>query len=407
MRILMLSQFYPPIIGGVEQHVRTLSIELAARGHEVAVATIRHEGQAEFEIDHNVRVYRIHSLIQQIPGMFEDSRRQYPPPFPDPKLMLELRRIIVNERPQIVHAHNWLVRSFLPLKIWSGARLIVTLHDYRFACAKEDLMYHEALCDGPGIIKCSRCAVQHYGFAKGMPTMLSNWMMKPVERGAVDMFLPVSQAVAAGNGLAGSRLPFQVIPNFIADNADEVGDSDSYVAKLPDEDYLLFVGALSRLKGVDVLLRAYRGLTDAPPLVLIGYQTPTWLFATADCPPNIIVLENWPHDAIMGAWNCCSLALIPSVWAEPFGIVALEAMSMGKPIIASRVGGLPDIVIDGETGLLISPGDSQALQAAIQCLLADPMRREHMGQMAKQRVVKFQAKSVIPRIEQVYQEVVA
>ena len=50
MRILMLSQFYPPIIGGTEQHVRNLSIELASRGHEVAVATIRHEDQAKFEI---------------------------------------------------------------------------------------------------------------------------------------------------------------------------------------------------------------------------------------------------------------------------------------------------------------------------------------------------------------------
>ncbi len=49
MRILMLSQFYPPIIGGAEQHVRTLSIELAARGHDVVVVTMRHEGQAKIE----------------------------------------------------------------------------------------------------------------------------------------------------------------------------------------------------------------------------------------------------------------------------------------------------------------------------------------------------------------------
>src|SRR5712691_8345262 len=217
MRVLMLSQFYPPIIGGTEQHVRTLSIELASRGHEVAVATIRHEGQAKFEIDHDVRVYRIRSSMQRVPWLFGDNRRQHAPPFPDLEVMLELRRIILNERPQIVHAHNWLVRSFLPLKTWSKTRLIVTLHDYKLVCAKENLIYHDMPCDGPGIVKCLDCAVQHYGLVKGIPTVLSNWVMGLAERESVDMFIAVSQATANSSGLFGSGLPFQIIPNFIAD----------------------------------------------------------------------------------------------------------------------------------------------------------------------------------------------
>ena len=78
---------------------------------------------------------------------------------------------------------------------------------------------------------------------------------------------------------------------------------------------------------------------------------------------------------------------------------------MGRPIVASRIGGLTDIVIDGQTGLLVPPGDAQALCEAIQCLLDDGERRECMAMMAKQRVGQFQAKSVVPRIEQVYEEV--
>jgi L-malate glycosyltransferase len=77
---------------------------------------------------------------------------------------------------------------------------------------------------------------------------------------------------------------------------------------------------------------------------------------------------------------------------------------MGKPVIASRIGGLTDIVVDGETGYLVPPGDPQALRKAIQCLLDNPALREHMGNMAKQRIVEFQAKAVVPRIEQVYHE---
>src|SRR5947208_10648775 len=82
MRILMLTQFYPPIIGGVEQHVRNLSVELASHGHDVAVVTVLHEGQAKSEIDHGVRVYRIRASMQRMTWLFGDNKRQHASPFP-------------------------------------------------------------------------------------------------------------------------------------------------------------------------------------------------------------------------------------------------------------------------------------------------------------------------------------
>src|SRR5260370_13810237 len=106
----------------------------------------------------------------------------------------------------------------------------------------------------------------------------------------------------------------------------------------------------------------------------------------------------------MGAWSRCTLALTAAVWRDPCPTVAMEAMVVGKPVIATRSGGLSDIVVDGETGFLVPPGDHQALREATRCLLDDPAQRERMGKMAKQRVVEFQAKSVVSRIEQVYQE---
>ncbi len=116
-------------------------------------------------------------------------------------------------------------------------------------------------------------------------------------------------------------------------------DPTLYLAQLPSEDYLLFVGALGYAKGVDVLLRAYSGLTNAPPLVLIGYRTPDWPLQSLKLSNNVTVLHDWPNYAIMEAWRRCSIALVPSIMPEPFGIVVLEAMKMAKPIIASRTGG--------------------------------------------------------------------
>lgn len=406
MRILMLSQFYPPVIGGEEQHVRTLSIELAARGHDIAVVTLQHPGQSAFEIDKNVRIYRIRSSMQQLPWLFTDKGRPFAPPFPDPGIMRELRRIITREKPEIVHAHNWLVYSFLPLKKWSKARLVVTLHNFNLACAKLILLRHGTPCDGPGMMKCLTCAAGHYGVAKGITTVAGNWTMGLIEQKATDMFLTVSEAVAMHNGLIERALPYEVIPNFLpADRGTIEENVEPYIAQLPTEDYLLFVGALGHSKGVDVLLRAYAGLNNAPPLVLIGYETPEWQALAAHCPPNVIVLKDWPRYAVMAAWQRSLIALAPSVWAEPFGIVIIEAMSVGRPVVASRIGGPVDLVADGETGFLVEPGNVSALQQAITKLLVNPELRHRMGEAALRNVVAFQAATVIPRIEHIYERV--
>jgi len=399
MRILMLSQFYPPIIGGGAIHVQSLSHELAARGHDVVVVTLWHEGQAEVELNQNVRVYRIRSSLQRVPGLFSDKGRPYAPPFPDPEVALGLRRIIRRERPEIVHAHNWLLYSFLPLKSWSGARLVVTLHNSGMVCVKTTLLYLGALCDGPALGKCLDCATQFYGPAKGIPIVLANRVMRLAERSAVDMFLPVSRAVATGNGLVGSRLPFQIIPNFIPDDISVPQDDiQPYLGQLPAQDYLLFVGALNRQKGIDVLLRAYAGITHAPPLVLIGYDSPEWSAMSADCPANVFVFKNWPRSAVMGAWHRSSIALLPSVGPESCPTVVMEAMATGRPVIASRIGGVPDVVADGETGLLVEPGNASALQQAIEHLLANPELPRRMGQNAIRKVVEFPASTVVPLI---------
>jgi glycosyltransferase involved in cell wall biosynthesis len=400
----MISEFYYPFIGGAEQHVRSLSRELVARGHDVAVVTLWHTGLAEFEIDHGVRIYRVRGTLQRPAAIFNDQARRYVPPFPDPEALLAIREVIARERPAIVHAHNWLVHSFLPIKAWSRARLVMTLHDYSLACVKKTLMRDEGICDGPGLAKCLACASGYYGAAKAVPTVLANYGMSRAERAAVDMFLPVSHAVAAGSGLVDSRLRYRVIPNFVRDDIAQVPAAhDPLLAQLPDRDYMLFVGALGRHKGLHVLLEAYAGLRDAPPLVLIGAPLPD---TPAAVPWGVVLLKSWPNTAVMQAWRRCLFGLVPSVWPEPCGIVVLEAMAASRPVIASRIGGLTDLVADGETGLVVAPGDALALRGAMARLLNEGGLRATMGQAARRRLVEFQASTIVPRIERVYESLI-
>lgn len=95
-----------------------------------------------------------------------------------------------------------------------------------------------------------------------------------------------------------------------------------------------------------------------------------------------------PRKRMPEFWHAVSVAAVPSLY-EPFGLVALEAMACGRPVVASRVGGLQEIVIHGETGLLVPPGDPDALAEALMTLLKDAALREHMGRAARLRAEGF------------------
>lgn len=401
MRILLLSQFYPPIVGGEERHVRNLAAALVKRGHCVNVATLWVPGSADHEMDGEVGIYRIRGTLQRLSGLFVEHERRHAPPFPDPELVTALRRIIVKTKPDVVHAHNWLLASFLPLKAWSRAGLVVTLHDYSLICAKKNLMHAGEVCKGSNLSKCWRCAGAHYGGVKGAVTTLGNFGSGFLARRVVDKFIAVSHAVARDTRLAESGVSYEVIPNFVSDDVSSLSrDLDPCLRELPAEGYILFVGDLMHLKGVDVLLDGYATLNGAPPLVLIGRRCPD---TPSVFPPNVHLFSMWPHAAIMHAWSKCLFGVAPSVGPEACATVVMEAMASGKAIVATDIGGMPDLVDHGETGLLVPPGDSEALAQAIQRLLKNPQLLYQMGKVALARVERLKATAVVGRIEQVYQ----
>jgi glycosyltransferase involved in cell wall biosynthesis len=106
----------------------------------------------------------------------------------------------------------------------------------------------------------------------------------------------------------------------------------------------------------------------------------------------------------MAAWAGCSVGAIPSIWPDPCPLVAIEAMAAGRPVVASATGGLTDLVLPDETGLLVPPGDAQALGGALRALLVDREQRDRLGTAARARAPLFTASAVIPRIERILDE---
>ncbi len=137
-------------------------------------------------------------------------------------------------------------------------------------------------------------------------------------------------------------------------------------------------------KGLDVLLAAAQLLADegrrftVQATVPEGRSGPDWLRALGKIPP----------DAMVRAYQQADIAVVPSVWDEPFGIVALEAMAAALPVCAAQVGGLQDIVVHGETGMLFERGNAPALADALRPLLDDQEARHTMGAAGRDRVLK-------------------
>ena len=400
MRVLMLSDFYWPFVGGVEQHVRGLSTELVRRGHEVMVATLKANDIPEIAQDEGVELRRLSSMTQTFSSLYTYSHRPWAPPFADPAVSRQLKNLSQTFQPEIVHGHDWFARSWFPLKKKHNAPFIMSLHYFTRSCAKKVMVRQNEACSGPSPAKCFTCSWDNYGF-KGPPIAFANWMMRQKGERMVDKFISVSEHTADGNGLSSDHPKSTVIPNFVREVPELSTEAQQYLDQLPKEPYIMFVGDFTPPKGIHILLEAYRNLELNTPLVLIGKE---WNSSPQDWPQNVHRFHEWPNEAVLEAWKRSLFAVVPSMQPEAFGIVVIEAMLAGRPVIGSAHGGITEIIQHDKSGLLVKPQSASALQSAMQELLNDSEKLERLAKGAKDRAEDFQVKPVVDRIEAVYTE---
>jgi glycosyltransferase involved in cell wall biosynthesis len=392
-------------MGGHAHHVRLLGQELVKRGHEVEVVSLAGPRGASVEMDGGVVVHRIAGWSRAFSRFSADPERTLHPTVRDPGLVHALVKLIRERRPDVVHAHGWVIYSLLPFLPSQETRLVVTMHEYGLVCPKMTFVYKDGVCEGPKYLKCVACASSQYGVARA--TALTTGMAtsrRSLRR--VDRYIAVSNAVARACAplSEGSHQSFDVIPPFVPDATFQLEGTVRPLFVPPQGDYLMFAGALAPHKGIDVLLEAWQGLKSPIPLVLVGLRRHD---SPRQFPEGVIVVENIPHGEVLRALKHCTIAVVPSRWPEPMATVAMEAMATGRPVIASAVGGLPEMIQDGVTGILVPPNDSSALTTSLTKLIAEPELRTRMGQAALQRAAIYSASVVVPQIERVYREVVA
>jgi spore coat protein SA len=180
-----------------------------------------------------------------------------------------------------------------------------------------------------------------------------------------------------------------------------VHELEGLVKLNPLMQYVLYVGRLNKQKGVHVLIEAFRSILLRLPntrLIITGssffsgaattsYER-TLVDLAAPVASSIVFTGFLPHEKLKYLYSAVDVVCVPSVWQDPCPLVVLEAMSSGTCLVASRVGGVPEMATDGVTAVLVPPADAEALGAAVCSVLCDPVRKAKMEVAARSTVAQ-------------------
>jgi glycosyltransferase involved in cell wall biosynthesis len=369
MRIALYNLTTTTKIGGVESFVWDLARELVKRGH--AVDILGGVGKRR-EVAPGVRVFTFPYISRRFWQSFPLLRRAYA----EAKLLERLTMAVaalptlVRGKYQIIHLQKpYDLAPALLARRLSGARVILGCHGEDFYRGDQWLARKV-----DGAVSCSRFNAQtiarRYGFT---PEVVFNGI-------DTSLFYPQPPDPTLRTRLA---LP-------------------------PTAPLLLFVGRLQPWKGVETAIRALPQIDHAILLIAgDGEDRPrlsalTYELGLAD---RVRFLGNVPRQQLPMLYATVDLLVATSYASETFGIGPVEAQACGLPVVATRFGGFPEVVADGQTGLLVPPRDPEALANAVNSLLSDPVRRAALAAAAPVWAAQFAWPAVVDRIETVYRAV--
>lgn len=300
-----------------------------------------------------------------------------------PEAVRKLGRLIDQTRPDILHCHN-VYHQLTPSIIGAAKRravpVILTLHDYKPICPTYTRLRRGNICsdciDGQfrHVVK-HRCA--DGSLVKSLLLFAEarvQRLLKSYEQ--VDRFLAPSEFMRTS--VTQHRLPqdrVQVLYNGI--------DCRSIQPSPDDDGYALYLGRLSSEKGIETLLKAHASLPHRIPLLIAGTGPLEERLRRAY--PDARYLGHLSGDILERTIRGASLIVVPSEWYENCPMSVLEAMAHGKPVVASNIGGIPELIIHEETGLLFPPGNPYMLTACLDRLITDPALRRRYGRAARSR----------------------
>jgi len=355
VKITFVTPFYLPEIGGTQTVVREMATRLAERGHQVSVVA---PGQRGHTVEEGVAVHRLPQLQ----------------PSPLGYTLMQLRILTLLRDSDVVHQfHQAYGLASLLARRWWGHPLVITLIGY-----------------------------DTYDFAR-MPWVKRRITLAASE--AADRVVATSEDMRSKAHELGTKRPIEVIACGVTmrrpDPAQVAGLRDKLDLQAGSPVFIS-VQRLHSVKGPDTLLDAWAALPYRL-LVVGGGELEAQLRHRVQKEGLVqVTMVGEVDPQTLPNYYALADVQIHHTHYEAFGMSVVEGMASGLPIIATRVGALPDLIRDGETGLLVPPGDAAALADAVRQLARDEALREAMGNLARSAATSFAWPAVIDRYLALY-----
>lgn len=394
MKILLVNKFYY-LKGGAERYFFDLKKLLEEKGHHVISFSMEDERNFESQEKQyfvsNVDIEKLRFSFKaagRILYSFEAKRK--------------LEKLIKKEKPDIAHLHNiyhQISPSILTVLKKYKIPIVMTLHDFKILCPVYILYTHGEICERCKTYRywqCTlhKCAKNSYAASKlNTFEMYLHKFLRIYEKN-VDLFIVPSEFLK-NKILEWCRLSQEkitVLPHFAEDNEfrpDFIGTQ--FVTPPPCKDYILYFGRLSHEKGVDILLEAIKILKNSGALTtklyIAGYGPKEHELKKFTVQNNlqetVKFLGYLKGQDLQNAIKNSLFTVMPSRVYESFGMAALESFSLGKPVLAANLGALPELVKEGETGMLFKTANANNLAKKIIAMLEDKNKLALMGQNAE------------------------
>jgi glycosyltransferase involved in cell wall biosynthesis len=420
--ICLATEYFPPHApGGAEWSTEALARALASRGRRVLVITPNYGAPGREERD-GFTVLRFPFPVKRPPGRSTIPGRFHANPFFYLYAGLVMARAARRERVDLVHVQNkhMLIPGALARR-WARVPLVLTLRDGSIIDAAPMCLHHgDRMPADCGVRKLWRdCAVEYFElYARGRRSRLATrlaflyrWLdarLKQRYLGRMDAVVGVSQGILdiyRRSGLLDGVSRVRVVPTVpsLATPAPQVVEEIGRRLGLRGRRVVLYVGKLSPGKGVADFLAAARRVAPACPDVLFVLAGEGDAGAEA---PHVRHLGVLPNQDVLALYPLADVVVAPSVIPDALSRVILEAMAAGRPVVATRVGGTPELVLDGKTGLLVDRGDPAGLADAVLTVLRDDALREALGAAGRRRLESLSGEGgSVDRLLQVYAEV--
>lgn len=418
MKVLLVSEYFPPkTFGGGEIFAELLAKNLVKGGIDVSVLTSHFTGLKKYEKKDGIKIYRRLKTGSNIEGFVSNLKRAFI--FPN-STKEEITKLNQAKNFDLIHCMN--------ISSISGAEkakeeikkpLIAEVNSPILFCPagtllKGDVACTERSCNFQKFFQCflkfGRISkVKEKWYLHYNPFFISYIYYRFKHRKnalkKIDFIITLSEFMRTLLVKGGIRTEkIEVVPHLV-----ESENFSGLKVKKHKTPRLLYLGSYEKFKGPQILLEALKNLKEDFTCNFYGSgslkEELTTLVKKFKLKDKVRINDFVAYSKIQKLYQEHDIIVFPSIWPEAFGRIAIEGMAAGKPVIASRIGGIPDIIKNKQNGLLIEPGNITELTKALEELIQNPKLREKLGQRGREMTKEYSGEKIAKKVIKVYKKV--